>query len=645
MAVLPATTPAHAQGAGVATHFGAMESIIDVSLSPDGKRLAYVFQDVNRTRRLFTIDTSEGAVPRRILASDGGSGGNISWCGWVTNERLACQIYVRGNVVGNIRSATSIIALNADGGGHRLLSNRRNDRSLYADYRGGSVLDWSSDGTGSLLMTRSYVPESNIATHVASSAQGLGVDLVDVVSGRARRVEAPNRDAIYFLSDGNGNVRVMATLAARGNTSQYESVVRYFYRAGGGGRWEPLSQIDLVSEEGFEPVAVDPATNRAYGFQKIDGRKAVVAMTLDSARTVSTIYAHPEVDVDDVMRVGRDGRIVGVSYATEKRHAVITDPKLAEMAAALSKALGGKQIMIADAAADESRYVIRADSDTDAGTYFLFTPAAKELRPLLEVRPSLANLKLSPVKPVTYPAADGTMVPGYLTLPPGRSDAKGLPAIVLPHGGPSARDEWGFDWLSQYFAQSGFAVLQPNYRGSSGYGDQWFLNNGYQSWPTAIGDIADGGRWLVSGQGADPARLSIVGWSYGGYAALQSGVVAPDLFKAIVAIAPVTDLQQLRDESAKVGLGHIRTRMLGTGPHLRQGSPAQNADTITAPVLMFHGTFDQNVDVEQARTMRRALQGKSKRVELIEYPELAHSLESGEARIDMLRRISAFLPK
>ena len=214
----------------------------------------------------------------------------------------------------------------------------------------------------------------------------------------------------------------------------------------------------------------------------------------------------------------------------------------------------------------------------------------------------------------------------------------------MPHGGPSARDEWGFDWLAQYFAQAGFAVLQPNFRGSSGYGDEWYQKNGFKSWKTAMGDVTDGGRWLVSGQGADPAKLSIVGWSYGGYAALQSGVVAPDLFRAIVAIAPVTDLEQLRTEEGDTGGGAINARFIGTGPHIREGSPAQNAGAIKAPVLMFHGTFDQNVRVAQARTMKRELTAKGKRVELVEYPELGHGLETGEARADMLRKISAFLP-
>lgn len=636
---------AGAQEAGDnAARFGALESIHDVSLSPDGNQIAYILTGKKRERRLFVVATAEGAASRQILSSDGGAGGNISWCGWVTNARLACQTFTRDDVAGTVMGATSIIALDATGGNMKVLSKRRSGQSLYADFRGGNVIDWSSSNNGSLLMTRSYVPEFSTGTKLASDAEGIGVDRVDAVTGIGKRVESPRRDAFHYISDGHGRVRIMAMQKYYDSTGELEGVVRYSYRPQEGGNWSTLSQVDVLSDEGFSPVAVDAASNRAFGIQKIDGRKAIVAMALDGTGATTTIFAHPEVDVDNVIRVGRNGRIVGASYATDRRHAVMTDGPLAKMSSALSKALGGKQVHIADASADESRYLIWASSDTDPGQYYLYVPASRQLRPLLGVRPDLENLALSPVQSVTYPAADGTSIPAYLTLPPGRSDAKGLPAIVMPHGGPSARDEWGFDWLAQYFAQSGYAVLQPNFRGSSGYGDQWYQNNGFQSWRTAIGDVTDGGRWLISKQGADPKKLSIVGWSYGGYAALQSGVLAPDLFQSIVAIAPVTDLAQLKEEASKWTNGLINRRFIGAGPHIREGSPAQNAETIKAPVLMFHGTFDQNVDIAQARTMRRALESKGKRVELVEYPELAHSLETGEARADMLRKISAFLP-
>jgi len=124
----------------------------------------------------------------------------------------------------------------------------------------------------------------------------------------------------------------------------------------------------------------------------------------------------------------------------------------------------------------------------------LFDRQSHQLRPLLAVREQLDGVKLAAVTPITYQARDGTAVPGYITYPVGKENAKGLPAIVMPHGGPAARDEWGFNWLAQFFAARGFVVLQPNFRGSSGYGDDWYEQNGFRSWPTAVGDVLDAGR-------------------------------------------------------------------------------------------------------------------------------------------------------
>ncbi|MBF6603147.1 MAG: S9 family peptidase, partial [Sphingorhabdus sp.] len=330
---------------------------------------------------------------------------------------------------------------------------------------------------------------------------------------------------------------------------------------------------------------------------------------------------------------------------TEKRQAVYFDTELSKLATALSNALGdGKSINFVDSSQDESKLLIWAGADTDPGQYFLFDKNSKEMKPLLGVRPLVEKQKLAISEPVSYPAADGTMIPAYLTLPPDGSN-NNIPAIVMPHGGPTARDEWGFDWMAQFFANQGFAVIQPNFRGSSGYGDDWYHKNGFQGWETAIGDVSDAGRWLVSQGIAKPSALSIVGWSYGGYAALQSAVLAPDLFKAVVAIAPVTDLALLKSESRRYYSGAITRDFIGSGPHIKEGSPAQNAATIKAPVLLFHGDYDQNVNVKQSRLMVNKLKDNGKSVQYFEYPKLAHSLHDSEVRAEMLQKSLDFLPK
>lgn len=213
---------------------------------------------------------------------------------------------------------------------------------------------------------------------------------------------------------------------------------------------------------------------------------------------------------------------------------------------------------------------------------------------------------------------------------------------MLPHGGPSARDEWGFDWMAQFFAHQGYAVLQPNYRGSEGFGDAWMAQNGFRGWQTSIGDVTAGGRWLV-GQGVDPNRLAVAGWSYGGYAALQSGVAEPGLFKAIVAIAPVTDLALLWEEARNFANYELVRQFVGQGPHVRAGSPLHNVERIAAPVLLFHGGRDTNVGVVHSQRMDAALRSAGKHSELVAFPELEHDLGDSAARTQMLQRIGEFL--
>jgi dipeptidyl aminopeptidase/acylaminoacyl peptidase len=235
------------------------------------------------------------------------------------------------------------------------------------------------------------------------------------------------------------------------------------------------------------------------------------------------------------------------------------------------------------------------------------------------------------------------MIPGYLTLPPWRETARGLAAIVMFHGGPSSRDFWGFNWLAQYFAARGFAVLQPNYRGSSGFGDDWFENNGFRSWPIAIGDVLDGGRWLVAQGIADGTKLAIVGWSYGGYAALQSAVVDPSVFKAVIAVAPVTDLNALKEEWRHWNNFEVMEQIIGEGSHLRDGSPLANAARIKVPVLLFHGTFDRNVGYQESVRMAAALSAVHDRCELVTFENLDHQLDDSEARNQLLGKSDAFL--
>ena len=637
-AAAPATDPAAV--------FGAREAIQDISLSPSGNRIAFIAPGPGQSTVLYVGSTSGGTAPARAGYADG-KPERLSSCGWVSEERLVCTIYIvsdrTGVAAGIPVGATRMIALDVNGGNVKLLSRPTRPDDIYVSFSGGGVVDWLPGTEGSVLMAREYVPESKIGTRFEDKREGLGLDRVDTRDLSSKTVEAPKKHASGYVTDGRGNLRLMATREMAGATGYASGHTNWFYRKKGGGDWLELGGYDAVSETGMWPVAVDPDLDVAYVLRDQQGRDALFSIALDGSKRETLVFAHPEVDVDGTVRIGRSERVVGVTYATEKREAAYFDKELAGLAAALGKALPGLPLIrFQDSSADESKLLLWAGSDTDPGRYYLFDKAGKRLNELMLARPQLEGAQLATVKPIRYRAGDGTEVPAYLTLPPG-SDGKNLPALVMPHGGPSARDEWGFDWLAQYFAARGYAVLQPNYRGSAGYGDAWYQQNGFKSWKTAVGDVNDAGRWLVAQGIADPKKLGIFGWSYGGYAALQANVLDPKLFKAAVAVAPVTDLPELIEDSRFWSDHRVNRRFIGEGPHLREGSPAQNAGRFEAPVLMFHGDLDINVSIEQARIMHGRLKDAGKKSELIVYPGLDHQLDDGNARTEMLRKSDAFL--
>jgi dipeptidyl aminopeptidase/acylaminoacyl peptidase len=635
--------PAAAPPADPAAAFGAREDVSSISLSPAGRKIAFVSPGPGASSVVYTVDAVEGAQPRRVIGADGRKE-RITDCGWVSEERLVCQaLFLMEDVEpGELLMASRVFAVNADGTKPMLLSRRSRADDAYFAFGGGEILDWLPGTDGAVLMARRYVPEVKIGSIVEDKREGYGVDRIDAGSGATKAVESPNKRAGGYISDGRGNVRIMLVPDVADSGYATGRLADY-YRTKGGHDWKQLGIYDAISETGFRPVAVDPDLDIAYGFKRDGGRDALYSVALDGSSRETLIFSHPQVDVDSTVRIGRAQRVVGVTYATDKREAVFFDKDLAALGKALAKALPATPLIrFVDSSVDESKLILWAGSDTDPGRYYLFDKAAKQLRPMMLDRPQLDGVALSPMKPVVYTASDGTKVPAYLTLPVGGA-GKNLPAIVMPHGGPSSRDEWGFDWLAQYYANRGFAVLQPNYRGSAGFGDQWYQKNGFQSWRTAIGDVNDAGRWLTSQGIADPAKLAIVGWSYGGYAALQSGVLDPGLFKAVVAIAPVADLGQLIEDSKHWSNYRIERNFIGSGPHLREGSPAQNADKIKAPVLLFHGDKDRNVDVRHSRLMHDRLKGAGGRSELVVFEGLDHQLGDSDVRAQMLRRSDAFL--
>lgn len=253
------------------------------------------------------------------------------------------------------------------------------------------------------------------------------------------------------------------------------------------------------------------------------------------------------------------------------------------------------------------------------------------------------------MKPVSYRSRDGLTIPGYLTLPPGRP-LNGLPLVVLAHGGPFYRDTWEFDPWVQLLANRGYAVLQANFRGSTGYGRD-YMARGFGEWGTGmINDLIDGVGWLAGDGIVDASRVCIMGASYGGYAAIWSAISAPQVYRCAISFAGVTDLEDLmrhdRNFFYPTTYRWWRRRIDGdAGMDLKAISPTDQAGQLSRPLLLVDGTEDRRVPVDQARKLRRVLQRADKPVEYLELPDVRHGFAKDADHIRFLSVADAFLAR
>jgi dipeptidyl aminopeptidase/acylaminoacyl peptidase len=295
--------------------------------------------------------------------------------------------------------------------------------------------------------------------------------------------------------------------------------------------------------------------------------------------------------------------------------------------------------------------ITQVETPSSPPVYYLVDFAAKKADIVGEAYPALANAKLGEVRMLTYKARDGADVPAYLTLPPG-SSGKNLPLIMLPHGGPESRDDYEFNWLPQFLATRGYAVLQPQFRGSTGFGESW-RKAGYRQWGLLMqDDVTDGVKAMIEQGIADAKRVCIVGWSYGGYAALAGAAFTPDLYRCVVSINGVSDLPEMLnydrlravdgDESDSVAYwrNHIGS---STDRAVVEKSPARAAMNVKAPVLLLTATNDTVVPSSQSTMMAHALSTFDKPATLVQIKGDDHWLSQTTTRLQVLKETEKFL--
>jgi dipeptidyl aminopeptidase/acylaminoacyl peptidase len=626
-----------------AAAFGARPAVSSPSLSPDGSSVLYITPGPGP--RSFAVISNLETGKSSVVTSADGNPEILSWCNYSSPSRAVCRISALTHQTSQILGFQRLISMNTDGSDGKLLGQQSSIYDTALRQTDAVVLDWKGRADGKVLMERVYVPEGGLAaiqSRLARTKSGLGVDVVDTKSLQSSTVEPPRDEASDYMTDGRGNVRIMRVDQYQG--SGLTGRLKYYYRTPGSNDWKTL--VDFVDEQDqIVPLAVDADIDALYALKKKNGRQALYTIKLDGTLAETLVAENPRVDIDDVVRVGDGLRVIGYTFADESRHAIYFDPEYKALANSLSRALPNLPLVdFVDASSDGRKLLIFASSDNDPGRFYLFNRDTKNLNEAMVEHPLLDGRTLAKQKAVTIAAGDGAQIPAYLTLPPGK-EAKNLPAVVLPHGGPSSRDEWGFDFLSQFLAARGYAVVQPEYRGSAGYGEQWLNENGFKNWRTSMSDIAASAKWLAAQGIADPNRVAIFGWSYGGYAALMEAETDPQLYKAVIAVAPVTDLGLLKEDAKGYTSAKIVEDFVGDGPHIEQGSPLRHADRIQAPVLLVHGDLDANVAFRHSEKMAAALRSAGKDVEFLQYNGLDHQLRDSTVRAEFLTHMGQLLER
>ena len=468
---------------------------------------------------------------------------------------------------------------------------------------------------------------------------------LDVKTGKVTVIAANPGDVRSWVLDWNNVARF--GIAGR----LLEQTI--LYRDKAGDNWKTLATF-ADGEPSWRPLAFAGDNRTVYVTSNI-GRKTFAIYTYDTVtrqRSAEPVFADPEdrFDVTEVIIGGTEGKVVGARYISDRVTEVYWDPTYQRRQRILDQALPGlvnSQQLVTD---DGRQVLVISRSDREPGVYYLFDEQNKKIEELAVIRPHLDPATLAPMKAIRYRARDGLEIEAMLTLPAGRTP-RGLPLVINPHGGPfGVRDELRYNSEVQLFANRGFAVLQPNYRGSGGYG-QWFEQRGYRTWGRAMqDDLSDAVKWAVETGLADPNRVVIAGASYGGYAAMAGLTFTPELYAAGVNYVGVTDLKLIASQRRSRDDRKLWTKTrLGDyyedADELDARSPVNFAQQIQAPVIMAYGQTDPRVTREHGDDMRAAMSKHGKEFEFLIESGEGHGFRKEENAIAFYTRVDEFLKR
>jgi dienelactone hydrolase len=497
------------------------------------------------------------------------------------------------------------------------------------------------DDDGKHIYTNAFAASRVAGDVISMSFVSFDLIKINLESGEQVGVGTPGSQGTQaWLSDTEG--RPIARFDF-GNISQVRQL--YGYSKGRGAR--VIHSIDNVladfsvggvKEGGDSVMVVERPPQSQY--------MALFELSLADGAMSGPVMSRPDADVEGVI-TDRNSIVKGVVYAGFSPRYDFFDKTLASDVLAVQKLFSGESVRLASWSDDWSKLLFLTEGGKFPSQYFLVDRTAKSnpISILAQMRPLITDKDIGEVQAVRYNARDKLPIPALVTWPAGvaPADRKNLPLIVMPHGGPEAYDRLGFDWMAQYFANEGYMVLQPQFRGSRGFGLS-FRNAGHKQWGRAMqSDVTDGLSAMVASGWVDPKRVCIVGWSYGGYAALAGATLTPELYKCVVSIAGVADLPEMLAHERRGGVkesGFIYWRSRIGDPatemdQIKAVSPVQQAANVRAPVLLIHGQQDSVVPPEQSSMMERALKRLDKEVKLVRIP--------GDNRRAALQEMSVFV--
>lgn len=639
-----------------------------VTISPDGRYIVFL-SGVGDETALMTMDRSApGSAFKKVMTSVPGKF-DLGWCRFANAKRLLCGLY--GNIVGKKYVEppfTRMFSVEVDGSSYKPLDQSERQGNLFVvttsmrnlDMNQGPQVDksfnsqtgsWNDDRSSTSLDTvlSGYSPEQQdqvidftpgeddtVLMEMDDDGNGLNtIFSLNIYSG-SRSVRMSEHSPIQnYVTDGRGNPRL--GWGMQGTTMQY------WARLDGDQDWRKLGATQLYTEANrLRPFAMAWSTNSAYAMGNYAGRDALWSIDLTDKAEPKLLFNHALVDVGQPI-LRSDRSLLGVRYDVERPYVWYSDETLRALVERLERLYPGRVHDIVDTSEDMKLLVIQQSSDVDLGTYYLYDRDKDKLSKLGSAYPELDQKSLGTMTNIVYKAADGTEVPGYLTVPTG-AEKKNLPLIVMPHDGPVARDSWEFSFLRTFLANRGYAVLQMNYRGSAGFGLNW-RTSAHQDWGGRTwSDIQDATRWAIAEGIADPKRVCILGWGFGGYSALLSAARNGDAYQCAVSINGITDLEMQVNNGIVTGDKALRRFQIGSDvAKLKRDSPLQLASDIKIPVLLVHGSKDWEVQPDHSKALAAVLGRAEKNAKLVIIKGGTHDLERQSDRATLLKEVETFL--